>query len=281
MNLPPEDERLARNCRFNLARTVHALNPGNTAGDQTGGSLIFQDHRVYVPGDDLRRIDWRAFGRTDTLMLKTYQEEVAPFLEVLVDASASMAVSPAKAEAARRWTWFFVTVGLGAGYTVEVHRIGLDTAPLRPEHLEHVPWRFDTDPHPSATLQRGWKGRHRALRVLISDFLFDAGEMDRLLARVAREAMTLHAVQLLAAEELDPPWRGAFRLEDDDGRGHLELVVGEREAAAYRERLHAHQAALRAGCRRRGGACATLNADGPTRDAVMKALVPAGILEFA
>jgi len=280
MNLAPDSEHLARSCRFSVARTVHALNPGNAQGDHTGGSLIFQDHRPYVPGDDIRRIDWRAFGRTDSLIVKTYQEEISPFLEILVDSSASMAVDPAKESAVRHWTWFFVTVGLYTGYTVEIHRLGLDAKPVRPGELGHLPWPFKTTQEPVDALQRGWRGRHRALRVLVSDFMVDPEAVERMLSIVAREAMALHAVQVLAADELDPPWRGAFRLVDEDRRGHQEMVVGAPEVARYRERLQAHQAALRAGCLRRGGAFAVVNAADNARTSLMQALVPAGIVEL-
>ena len=121
---------------------------------------------------------------------------------------------------------------------------------------------------------------HRSLRVLVSDFMFDPASVERMLSVVAREAMSLYAVQVLAADELDPPWRGAFRLVDEDQRGHLEMVVGTPEVTRYRERLHAHQAALRTGCLRRGGAFAVVNAADSARSSVMGALVPSGILEL-
>jgi uncharacterized protein (DUF58 family) len=74
-----------------LARTVvdgfvHGLHRSR----QTGLSLDFAQHRVYQPGDDLRRIDWRLFGRTDRLFLKTYEAETNADLLVALDVSGSM-----------------------------------------------------------------------------------------------------------------------------------------------------------------------------------------------
>lgn len=280
MNLSAADEMLARNCRFNQRVLVHTLNPGNTLGDHTGGSLIFQDHRPYFAGDDLRRIDWRAYARTDQLLLKTYQEEISPYLELLVDTSASMAVTPAKEQALRRWTWFLATCGLHGGYTVAIQRPGHDAGPLRPDELQHLDWKFAARHSLPATLSRYWKGRYRSVRVVLSDFLFDPAAAERLLATVARDATVLVALQILDPDELDPPWNGAFRLVDEDNADQQELVIGAREQSQYRDRLAAHQRLLSRALRRRGGAFATLNATTDTMPLVRDTLVPAGILSL-
>jgi len=280
MNLVAADEALARNCRFNQRVLVHTLNPGSTLGDHTGGSLIFQDHRPYFAGDDLRRIDWRAYARTDQLLLKTYQEEISPYLELLVDTSASMAVTPAKEQALRRWTWFLTTVGLHGGYTVAIQRLGHDPDALRPDELQHLDWKFSATHSLPAALTKNWKGRYRAIRVVLSDFLFDTAAAERLLAIAARDATALFALQILDPEEINPPWRGAFRLVDDDNADRQEMVIGEREHTQYQERLAAHQLLLSRALRRRGGAFATLNAGATTKQLVLNTLTPAGILSL-
>ena len=66
---------------------------GDQLGRGTGASLEFQDRRSYVAGDDLRHLDWRAYARTDQLMLRLYREEILPHVEIVVDASRSMATS--------------------------------------------------------------------------------------------------------------------------------------------------------------------------------------------
>jgi uncharacterized protein (DUF58 family) len=281
MNLTPTDEALAKLCRFRLSRVVHALNPGNNLGDHAGGSLIFQDHRPYFPGDDLRRIDWRAYGRTDTLLLKTYQEEVAPYVEILVDVSVSLAVTPAKQAAVQRWAWFLATVALNDGYTVSLCRLGQDAQPLRPAELAATAWQFAPAASPVPALQRAWRGRYRSVRVILSDFLFDPAAVEQLLAHAARDAMTLFGLQLLDPEEIEPTTRGAYRLLDDDQQTREELVIGDRELQQYRQRFAAHQANLRTGFRRRGGALAVVNAAADTKTQVMSELVPAGILSLS
>ena len=56
-----------------------------------GFSVEFAEHRQYVPGDDIRYMDWRIFGRADRLYIKQYEEETNLHCNVLVDASRSMA----------------------------------------------------------------------------------------------------------------------------------------------------------------------------------------------
>jgi uncharacterized protein (DUF58 family) len=56
-----------------------------------GFSVEFAEHRQYVPGDDLRYVDWRIFGRADRLYVKQYEEETNLHCNLLVDASGSMA----------------------------------------------------------------------------------------------------------------------------------------------------------------------------------------------
>ena len=56
-----------------------------------GSSVEFAEHREYVPGDDVRHIDWKVFGRSDRIYIKRFEEETNLQCYFLVDASESMA----------------------------------------------------------------------------------------------------------------------------------------------------------------------------------------------
>ena len=58
-----------------------------------GVSVEFAQHRQYAPGDDIRHLDWKVFGRSDKLYLKQYQKETNLDLILAIDASGSMAYS--------------------------------------------------------------------------------------------------------------------------------------------------------------------------------------------
>src|SRR5436305_8313186 len=55
-----------------------------------GFSVEFAEHRQYYPGDEIRHIDWRAYGKTDRYYIKEYEEETNLRAHLLVDASGSM-----------------------------------------------------------------------------------------------------------------------------------------------------------------------------------------------
>ena len=89
--------RAADTYQLGLLRVPASGRAGELLGRGTGSSLVFQEYGEYTPGDDIRHIDWAAYGRSDTLMVRLYREEISPRTEILVDASQSMSVVPAKA----------------------------------------------------------------------------------------------------------------------------------------------------------------------------------------
>jgi uncharacterized protein (DUF58 family) len=75
-----------------LARTVvDGFINGLHRSPHLGTSMDFAEHRVYIPGDDTRRIDWRLYARTDRLYLKEFEADTVTNFTILLDVSASMA----------------------------------------------------------------------------------------------------------------------------------------------------------------------------------------------
>ncbi len=71
-----------------LARTVvDGFISGLHRSPYLGFSVDFAEHRAYTPGDDVRRIDWRVFGRTDRLFVKEFEADTNANLSVLFDVS--------------------------------------------------------------------------------------------------------------------------------------------------------------------------------------------------
>jgi len=85
-------QTLARLASFGLRAKmiIEGLSTGTHRSPYKGLSVEFAQHRPYVPGDDLRHLDWRVFARTDKLQLKQHQQETNLDLVILVDASGSM-----------------------------------------------------------------------------------------------------------------------------------------------------------------------------------------------
>ncbi len=81
--------RLALNSRYVVEGTL----AGRHRSAQKGASTEFADHRAYMPGDDLKRIDWKVLGRTDKYFVRRYQDETNLRVYLLLDRSGSMGYS--------------------------------------------------------------------------------------------------------------------------------------------------------------------------------------------
>jgi uncharacterized protein (DUF58 family) len=86
MGLLAELPDLALQARY----MVEGFLSGQHRSPQKGSSVEFAEYRAYQPGDDLRRVDWRLYGRTDRLHVKQYEEETQLRVFVVLDISASM-----------------------------------------------------------------------------------------------------------------------------------------------------------------------------------------------
>src|SRR5947208_8357798 len=69
---------------------VEGLRVGNHKGPYRGFSVEFVQHREYVPGDDIRHIDWKSYGRSERYTIKQYEQETNFAGHLLLDASRSM-----------------------------------------------------------------------------------------------------------------------------------------------------------------------------------------------
>src|SRR4051812_19718631 len=83
---------LAKYGRLTLVarRLVEGFLTGVHKSPYKGFSVEFAEHRQYYPGDEIRHIDWRAYGKTDRYFIKEYEEETNLKAHLLVDASGSM-----------------------------------------------------------------------------------------------------------------------------------------------------------------------------------------------
>ena len=88
--LKPEATSRIRRLELLARRTVEGFMSGMHRSPYFGQSVEFLQHRQYVPGDELRHIDWKVWARQDRLHIKQYEEETNFRLHMLVDSSASM-----------------------------------------------------------------------------------------------------------------------------------------------------------------------------------------------
>jgi uncharacterized protein (DUF58 family) len=251
---------------------------GSTLANRAGSSLEFKDHRAYEPGDDLRHIDWNAFARTDVLTIKLYREEMTPHLDLLLDASRSMALEDTEKEgAALALAAFFASAGGRAGYS---HSIWMMADPFRPVgngNRSPLLWdgiNFDQAGPPGSN-QPFW--RPRGTRVLIGDLLWPLDPLVILRPFAERSAVTV-VVQLLARSDVDPPEGQSLRLIDSETGEMREIHVDALAARRYREALARHQENWVLACRQVGATFLTVVAEDLLKDWNLDALVAAEVL---
>lgn len=256
---------------------------GMQLGSRAGESLEFKDHRHYQPGDDLRRIDWQAYARSDKLIVKVYREEVNPHLDLLLDGSASMGlVESAKPRAALGLAAALVTAAENAGFAHQVHLAGEGCRPLEQGAVRPSAWPdvdFDaTRSLAEALEQLPPRWRAQGLRVLVSDLLF-MGDPLRTVEHLAHGAAGVHVVQLLADADVNPAQRGNVRLVDSESGAVREVFIDAAAERRYRDNLARHQQHWHAAVRQVGGTMTTLIAEPLVERWDLSDLVQAGVLE--
>lgn len=276
-------ERVGMRYALAVPRTTSAALAGLQMGQRAGSSLEFKDHRDYQPGDDLRRIDWNAFARSDKLTVKLFREEISPHLDVILDGSRSMAVEPgAKAGAAVALAAALAVAAENAGYSHSAWLTREWCAPVgnsgsRPSVWEEI--NFDHPGHPAESFANAPpKLRQQGLRILISDLLW-LGEPLQLLQQLSQGAAAVVVIQLLANADANPAERGRVRLIDSETEERREIFIDDAAIHRYREALTRHQQNWNHACRQTGATMVEMIAEQVLAGWNLEALVKAEVLK--
>lgn len=231
-------------------RSMATGRPGMRRSPQAGSSMEFADFRRYAPGDDFRRIDWRAYARLERLFLRVFEAEENITVTILIDCSDSMYQgTPAKAELALQLAAALSYVALKCEDSVVVgaltdrlanyRRVGSGKNAIWTvgEFLNHLPHSGSTDLN-KALYDLGRIAPGPGLTIIISDFLAPGGYQTGIRAvRQLRQEVAL--LQILAPDELDPQIQGDWRLRDSEGAGLVEVSISSNVLHAYQQRLAA------------------------------------------
>jgi uncharacterized protein (DUF58 family) len=278
-----EGERAGMRYALEPPRTASAAQAGLQLGREAGASLEFRDHRDYQPGDDLRRIDWNAFARSDRLTVKLYREEISPHLDIVLDGSRSMALEgSAKARAAAGLAAAFAVAAANAGYSHNAWLAKASVEPIangsnRPALWQSPDFNFRGNPV-EAFIRAPPRFRRQGIRVLISDLLW-LGEPAAVLQRMAHGAASLVVAQTLASADADPPERGRVRLLDSETDEHREIFIDDKAIRRYRDALARHQQNWHNACRQVGAVMVNVIAEDIVADWNLEALIKAGVLK--
>ena len=289
------DERFLRKLEtleLAVRRAAGARARGIRRTRRIGAGLELADHRDYVPGDDLRYLDWNLYGRLDRRALRLFEEDEDVAIDVIVDASGSMAMgAPPKIDLALQLGAALAYVGLANLDRVAVTALGDGAAaPSLPaqrgkNRILRILRLFEgvtaNGRQPLSSALRAHLGRRTGRRggvaVLISDFYDPAGARAALDLLRANRLMPI-AIQVTAPDELAPALRGDVRVRDvETGETH-DLTISPAAVTSYLQRLAALRRALEGHCRERGIPCFVVTSDQPLDAVVLRMFRTGGLL---
>ncbi len=204
---------------------------GRHASPHRGASVEFAEYRKYVPGDDLRRLDWRAYGRSDRFYIKEFEADTNLRMVIVLDTSGSMdfgSVGTTKLEYARRiaavLSYMAIQQGDAVGMAAVAQGIVQQLPPRRnPAHLQVL---FDTletvKPQgetglPEVLHELAETVRQRALVVILSDLFVGPVALRDSFEHLRFRKHDIAAFHLLDPEELAFAFQRPTRFIDLEG----------------------------------------------------------------
>ena len=204
---------------------------GHHRSPHRGSSVEFAEYRNYVPGDDIRRLDWRVFARTDRYYLKEFEAETNLRCYVVLDCSGSMGFAGehgSRLDYAKRLaatlSYLIINQGDAAGLLHVTEKSTPEIPPRR--NASHLQVILDTlgKSQPTGETQLvpmlhelAEKARRRALVVILSDCFCDGDALRDALQHLRFQKHDLALFHLLDPLELDFEFDRPVRFVDMEG----------------------------------------------------------------
>ncbi len=269
-----------------LSLIINKKITSNYAGEResknTGEGLIFKDHRIYAPGDEIKNIDWKVYARTDNMFVRTFEAERNLTVHVVLDMSASMNFGrPIKKSD------YSDMLGVGFAYMalknnekfvistfsdkLDVFRAQKGKGQLAKvvEYLNRKEASGNSNLDSSLSKYKKWIGS-RSLIIIVSDFLYDIKDIRNVLQKFKRNDIKL--IQVLDRTESKLNLEGDFRLKDLESSSILRTFIGPFLRKRYFTRLEEHNSRIREACNEVGAQFFTVSTDMPIFDVFAQVL---------
>ncbi len=233
---------------------------GERKSPRRGSSVEFADYRPYEVGDDLRYVDWNAFGRLNRLYLKVFVDEEDLCVHLILDGSASMDFgAPNKFQYGLRLAAALAFIGFTnlerVGVAVFRDRVSEGWLPTRGRNqflpvaeflgglVPAGPTRFN-----ESLAQYALRAKDSGVAIVISDFLDPEGYESGLRSLMERR-FDIHVIHVLSQEELHPSFGGDLELVDAESGEVREVSVDAETLRGYERQLAGFLAGVEAFCR--------------------------------
>lgn len=268
--LPPETASVVTRLELLARRKMQGTMSGRHTSPNKGFSVIFAEHRQYSPGDDIRDLDWRVYGKNDRYYIKQYIEETNLRATIVLDCSGSMAYTgtlaapvagkkPSKYDYAR-----YLAAGLSYLLVKQQDAVSLVTfdttirqfikAASRPSQVRRILEELhQTEPGGETALadtlhQVADRIPRRGLVILVSDLFDDPDKIVQALHHFAFNNHELVLFHVMAEEELTFPFRDFNDFRDLEAADRRLKIDPRSVRAAYLEKVRAHLQAIESAC---------------------------------
>lgn len=228
--------------RMSLKMKLAAGANGGRKSNAKGNSVEFSDFREYILGDDIRRIDWNAYGRFDRLFVKLFMEEKEGVFRIFVDASKSMdfgesskAVCAQRIAAALSYCVLensdrlILNIMQGNGLTVHKGVTGRQAFAKTIDRLGQI--SFDGEADLLSCIKRS-NIKQRGVSVVISDFYTD--RLEDILKYLIFNRQEVILIQVLSKEETAPDIDGTVRLLDSETLADMRITMSSSLQKEYK-----------------------------------------------
>ena len=282
--LTPADLSKIANHQMLAKQVVEGFCSGLHRSPHKGFSVEFKQHRQYVPGDEIRHLDWKVYGKSDRFYIREYEEETNLRCNLLVDTSGSMSY---KGETATHDKLGYATrLAACIAYLMlqQVDSAGLvtfDTAVTkvipprsRPAHLQQmINHLHDVEPGGETELGKVLhdlvpKLERRGMVVLISDCFGDVKKFLKALAHLRHAKHEIIIFQIWDKDELEFPFKQWTRFDCLEEAAVKHMIDPAHLRASYIQNLTKYREDLKAGCHRHRIDLVPLTTDQPYSDAL-------------
>ncbi len=262
--LQPSDLKSISNLQVLARGVVEGFCSGLHRSPHKGFSVEFKQHRQYVPGDEIRHIDWRVFGRSDRYYIREYEEETNLRATIILDLSGSMNYGRNGTTKYQYATRLAACLSyLMVGQQDSVGLVTFDTKVRRyippRSRVSHLRVLIDE-------LEKGKPGgeteigkvfhdlvpklHRRGLLVIISDLFGNVSELLKALAHFRSAHHEILILQIWDRDELDFPFKGWTQFDSLEVAGAKHLLDPALLRSAYLSNLATFRDELTKGCRR-------------------------------
>jgi uncharacterized protein (DUF58 family) len=244
-----------------LSRTVvEGFISGLHRSPFTGFSTEFAEHRQYMPGDDLRYLDWKLLGRTDRYYIKKYRADTNTQCHLLIDTSNSMNYAHASSVTKLQYAQFLAA---SLAYLLNRQQDAVGLVAFADKIHTHVPARNRTGHMRTifgnlSLLQAGGETHlaeslhqlaeiltRRGIVVIISDFYDQPDRLQEAFQHLRFKGHDLVAFQVLDQNELDFDFEDPVVLLEDAETQEQMPVLPDVVMGGYRERMRKHVEGMR------------------------------------